>query len=102
MSLPHYIHSEWLAGILCLVMCQGCTEEKNCVRGRDGFQRSYRPVYSKLLSGLHCVPLYLGLSGGPEDSLVPAKVMSTQRHMNTHCTWSHVAVIVYVGTKEST
>lgn len=26
-SVPHYIHSELLAGILSLVMCQGCTEE---------------------------------------------------------------------------
>lgn len=54
------------------------------MRGRDGSQRSLGPVYSKLLSGLHCVPFCLWLTGGSQDSLVQAKVTRTGRHINTH------------------
>lgn len=54
------------------------------MRGRDGSQRRPGPVYSELLSDFHCVPLCPRLAGGSEDSLVQAKVMSTQRHINTH------------------
>lgn len=73
------------------------------MRGRDGSLRSSRPVYSKLLSGLHCVPLCLWLTRGSEYSLVQAKVMSTQRHINTQHTGSQVTDNrLYMGARECT
>lgn len=79
LSASHCIHSERLAGTLCLVLCQGCTEETAWVLEMG--LREARGLFT--VNCLQCVPFCVWLSGRVGDWVVQAGVTSAQSHKHS-------------------
>ena len=85
--MPQWIYSVWLTGLLSMVMCQGCTEET--------VWEAERPVYSKLLSGLHCS--FMSAAHWGIRGFTCASKGHEHRHVNTQRSWQIIYIYIFIG-----